>query len=104
MNIKITLAYVIESPLYEIATEDGPGSTFNLQVVAQDKNGAEYTHLKTFERNEQAKADDFARKVNERGEINEAFWTRGTSWDFYATPQTYEEEKAEAYFNHGARA
>jgi hypothetical protein len=101
---KIINAYVIESPLFEVVTEDGIGSGYNLQIVCEDVNGKKYTHFKTFEAYERDAASNFVKKIAARGTVNREHWNPGTSWDHYATPQTYEEEKAEAIFNHGARA
>lgn len=102
--INIITAYFIQSPEFEIITEDGPGSDFNLQIVAETEAGTKYTHIKTFDRWEDARADCFVKQVEARGKIDPAFWTEGTSWDQYATPQTWEEEKAEHIFKYGAGA
>lgn len=102
--MKIKAAYFIESPDFEIATEDGLSSTFNLQVVAETEDGRKFTHFKTYARWSNIRACEFANEVEARGAIDPQYWTEGTSWDQYAEAQTYEEEKAERIFNYGAGA
>jgi len=92
---EIVTAYVLPSPLFEITTEDGPSSDFNLQIVAENKDGEKYTHHKTYHRFEGFNAQSLADKIDFRGEIDLQYWGYGTSWDHYATPQTRSEEELE---------
>ena len=94
--MKIKTAYFIESPLFEIMTEDGPASTFNLQIVAETEDGRKFTHNRTYEAWQKDDAEKFSQWIVNLGRINvELHWHEGTSWDHYAVPQTYEEEMAE---------
>ena len=114
--IKIIKAYFIESPLfvsnavqldpegYPCNEDAGPVTKYNLQVVAECEDGTRRTHYQTFDSWDIEGVTIFVDTVNRRGHIKACYWEEGTSWDHYATPQSYEEEKAEALFNHGARA
>lgn len=94
--MKIATAYYIESPLFEIVTEDGIGEAYNLQIVAEEEDGNRRTHFQTFESWDRVSAQNFVDTIVERGEIDPQYWNEGTSWDHYAVPQTYDEEKLEA--------
>ena len=41
-------------------------------------------------------AEEMVAKIYAKGYIDLAHWSEGTCWDAYKTPQTWEEEKAEA--------
>jgi len=99
--MKVTNVNYGKSPLFEVMTEDGPGDGYNLFVVAQGPNGSVFTHEMRFEYYETERAEAFAKRVEAKGEVDLAYWSEGTPWDCYATPQTYEEERAEALFNEG---
>lgn len=92
----IIKAYFIESPLFEIITEDGPGSAYNLQIVAEEADGNRRTHFQTFDSWDRDAAQIFADTVADRGQIDPQYWNEGTSWDHYGVPQSYSEEKLEA--------
>lgn len=89
---EIVAAYVLESPLFEITTEDGSSADFNLQIVAENKDGEKYTHCKTYHRFDGFNAQSLADKIAFRGEIDLKYWGYGTSWDHYGGHDRSEEE------------
>jgi len=99
MKVAIQEAYLMESPSYQITMEDGYGSDWCYLMVAKDFDGIEYTHYRTFERYQVEDANKIIASINARGIIDLEHWSEGTAWDYYKEPQTYQEEKDEAYFN-----
>jgi len=97
MPFQIKDVEVIEGPSYEYVMEDGIGSTWNLLIKARLGDGRTFTHLKEFDMlHEKEDAAYFANKITSAGFIDLKYWYEGSPWDKYSTPQTYEEEKAEA--------
>jgi len=99
MKQAIHEAYLMESPLYEVALEDGMGTAWCYLMVAKGTDGIEYTHYRTFEHYQADDANKIIASINARGIIDLEHWTEGTAWDYYKEPQTYQEEKEEALFH-----
>ena len=96
MKKQITEVTYIESPLFEVLTEDGPQHRFNYQVIGVI-DGETYT-LTGVTFDYWKAAEEMVAKVNKAGEVDPALWHEGTCWDQYKTAWTPEEEKAHAYF------
>ena len=100
--MKIVKCEVIPGPSYEYPMNhpDDPqemGTTWNLLIVATTADGTEYTHVREFDmKHEKKEARDFAALVSGGRGINLLVWNEGTPWDQYKTPQTWDQEKAEA--------
>lgn len=75
-TLPITDAFAFEGPLHERTDKDGPYSTFTRFVVATTVSGKNYISDQTFEANDLAGADGFARATLEKHTIDTAEWER----------------------------
>jgi hypothetical protein len=87
MKIKIVDSWHVESKLYEVMLEDGPGTSFDCLVEAKGEDGRIYQHKKYFFGNTEIDeygipylkrskipAMELAKKVKAKGEINLKHW------------------------------
>jgi hypothetical protein len=95
--VVIVEAFVYESPLFEVMTEDGPAARYNFQIGAILEGGQEIS-LTGVTFDHRCEAARLVAKINERGSVNMAHWYEGTSWSGYDLMWTPEEEKEHAYF------
>jgi hypothetical protein len=73
-RVRILEVGVAESLAYEIATEDGPGTTWHLYLRARAEDGREFAHPEAFWRSRAAAAERLAARVRARGSIDPEVW------------------------------
>jgi hypothetical protein len=105
--INIKEVFSIESPLFESTRFDYDGNPvnevlYNFQIVAvvqtEDAQSADDVieiSLSNVTFDDKKKADELAKRIEAKGEIDVQYWHVGTCWDRFKEPQTYQQEKEE---------